>query len=273
MADSRQRMSALLEQILVAKRRQIESAKAQAPLESLKDAIAAAGRPRNFFSAVTRKPRSQKLAVIAQIARPPDGSAAKFDLARSAQFCDHAGAVALGVVTDATQFRGQLSDIQAVRSVVKLPVLRYDFLIDPWQIYESRACGADAVVLMASLLRTHELIDLQILATELKLTSLIEVRNIDELMRVRDTVVGFPHRSYSLLGINNRDWDTGEADLGTTLRMLELVSDREVLVSENGLHTRQHVRKLAKAGVRAAMVDESLLRADGSTGRINRIFG
>ena len=117
-------------------------------------------------------------------------------------------------------------------------MLRKDFIIDAYQVYESRAAGADAVLLIAECLETSQLIDLQILATELNMTCLIEVHDLDNLMRVRDHVIGFPHRSYSLLGINNRDLRTFRTDLGTTLRMCELVADRRVLVSESGINTR-----------------------------------
>ena len=102
---------------------------------------------------------------------------------------------------------------------VRIPGLRKDFLIDPYQVYESRAAGADAVLLIAECLETSELIDLQILATELNLTMSDRGPRLDNLMRVRDHVIGFPHRSYSLLGINNRDLRTFRTDLGTTLRM------------------------------------------------------
>src|SRR5206468_11135890 len=114
-----------------------------------------------------------------------------------------------------------------------------DFIIDPWQVYESRAAGADAILLIAECLQTNELIDLQILATELNLTTLIEVHDIANLMRVRDNVIGFPHRSYSLLGLNNRDLRTFKTDLGTTLRGTELIEAKEVLVRATGMHTRE----------------------------------
>src|SRR5204863_2791463 len=122
------------------------------------------------------------------------------------------------------------------------------------QVYESRAAGADAVLLIAECLETSELIDLQILATELNMTCLIEVHDLDNLMRVRDRVIGFPHKSYSLLGINNRDLRTFKTDLGTTLRMAELVEDPRILISESGINTREDVRKLAEGGVSAVLV-------------------
>src|SRR6202034_4157363 len=116
------------------------------------------------------------------------------------------------------------------------------------------------VLLIAECLETSQMIDLQILATELNMTCLIEVHDLDNLMRVRDHVIGFPHRSYSLLGINNRDLRTFKTDLGTTLRMCELVEDRRVLVSESGIKTKQDIRKLAEAGVAAVLIRETLMR-------------
>ena len=168
---------------------------------------------------------------------------ADFDPVAIAQAYAAAGADALSVLTDEKYFQGKLEYIHAIRDAVRLPVLRKDFIIDPYQVYESRAAGADAMLLIAECLETSELIDLQILATELNLTCLIEVHDMDNLMRVRDHVIGFPHRSYSLLGINNRDLRTFKTDLGTTLRMAELVEDRRVLVSESGIHTREDIQQ------------------------------
>jgi indole-3-glycerol phosphate synthase len=117
------------------------------------------------------------------------------------------------------------------------------------------------------------MIDLQILATELHMTCLIEVHDIDNLMRVRDHVIGFPHRSYSLLGINNRDLRTFKTDLGTTLRMTELIEDRDVLVSESGIHAFEDIKKLAEAGVRSVLVGESLMRSPDIAAKIRELFG
>jgi indole-3-glycerol phosphate synthase len=159
-----------------------------------------------------------------------------------------------------------------VRQAVELPVLRKDFIIDPYQVYETRAAGADAILLIAECLETSQMIDLQILATELNMTCLIEVHDLDNLMRVRDQVIGFPHRSYSLLGINNRDLRTFKTDLGTTLRMSELVADRRVLISESGIDTAQDIRKLAAVGVTAVLIGESLMRSDDIPAKIAQLF-
>src|SRR4029453_12296475 len=112
-----------------------------------------------------------------------------------------------------------------------------------------------------------------ILATELNPRCLVEVHDMDNLMRVRDHVIGFPHRSYSLLGINNRDLNTFKTDLGTTLRMAELVADKEVLVSESGVGTNDDVRKLAEAGVRAILVGETFMRADDIPAKGRELMG
>ncbi|MCS7033746.1 MAG: indole-3-glycerol phosphate synthase TrpC, partial [Phycisphaerae bacterium] len=159
------------------------------------------------------------------------------------------------------------------RSAVNLPVLRKDFILDAYQVYEAAASGADAILLIAECLNTNELIDLQILATELHLTTLIEVHDIDNLMRVRDNVIGVPMRSYSLIGINNRDLRTFQTDLGTTLRLAELVEDRSVLISESGIGSSRDVEKLAEAGVRAILVGESLLRCEDIGRAVRTLLG
>jgi indole-3-glycerol phosphate synthase len=269
-------MQTILEKIIETKREEVAARTQSMPIESLKETITTLGRPRNFFQAVTQSPKGRALNLIAEVkkASPSAGIIREdFDPVKIAQAYAAAGANALSVLTDEKYFQGKLEYLHAIRDVVKLPVLRKDFIIDPYQVYESRAYGADAILLIAECLETNELIDLQILATELTLTTLIEVHDLDNLMRVRDHVIGFPHRSYSLLGINNRDLRTFRTDLGTTLRMSELVEDRNVLVSESGINNHEDIRKLADAGVRAVLVGESLMRSDDIAAKIASLFG
>ncbi|MFN4244291.1 MAG: indole-3-glycerol phosphate synthase TrpC [Tepidisphaerales bacterium] len=270
----------VLRQIVATKVEEVAARQREWPLSRLKELIAELGRPRNFFHHVTRdpasSPRPKPVNVIAEIkkASPSAGVLREpFDPVAIARVYAEAGADALSILTDEPYFQGSLSYLHAVRDVVKLPVLRKDFIIDPWQVYESRAFGADAILLIAECLETSQLIDLQILATELNLTTLIEVHDLDNLMRVRDCVIGFPHRSYSLLGINNRDLRTFHTDLGTTLRMAELVADRSVLVSESGISCRSDVIKLRDAGVRAVLVGESLMRSPDIAAKFAELFG
>ena len=270
-------MSNILDQIIQTKRQEVETRRAATPVEALKETIETLGRPRNFFHAVTKDPKlgRKPLNLIAEVkkASPSAGVIrADFDPVEIARAYAAAGADALSVLTDEQYFQGKLEYIHAVRDVVKLPVLRKDFVIDPYQVYESRAAGADAILLIAECLETSQLIDLQILATELHLTTLIEVHDMDNLMRVRDHVIGFPHRSYSLLGINNRDLKTFKTDLGTTLRLADLVEDRRVLVSESGIHTATDVRKLAAAGVGAVLVGECLMRSEDIGAKVRELF-
>lgn len=264
-----------LEQIIQHKRQEVAARKAAVPLERLKETITTLSRPRNFFNAVTG-PGKWRINLIAEVKKASPSAGVirpDFDAVKIAEAYEAAGASALSVLTDERFFQGKLEYLQAVRERVKLPVLRKDFILDPYQVYESRAGGADAILLIAECLETSEMIDLQILATEVNLTVLIEVHDLDNLMRVRDHVIGFPHPRYSLLGINNRDLRTFKTDLGTTLRMAELVEDRNVLVSESGIHTRQDLDKLASAGVRAVLIGESLVRSADIGGKIGELFG
>jgi indole-3-glycerol phosphate synthase len=162
--------------------------------------------------------------------------------------------------------------VKAVRRAVDLPVLRKDFIIDPYQVYESRAAGADAVLLIAAALPVGELADLMILATELRMTVLVEVHDADELMQVR-SMIGFPHAAYGLLGINNRDLTTFKVDLNTTIRLAELAGEGVPIVSESGIKTRSDVARLAGAGVRAVLVGETLMRAGDVSAEIERLLG
>ncbi|MBZ0172187.1 MAG: indole-3-glycerol phosphate synthase TrpC, partial [Phycisphaerales bacterium] len=138
-------------------------------------------------------------------------------------------------------------------------VLRKDFLIDRWQLWESRAAGADAVLLIAEALTESVMVDMLILAQQLRMTVLLEVHSMDNLLRVRPHV-GFPHPTYCLLGINNRDLATMTTDLGHTLRMADMVEDRSVLVSESGIKTREDLARLREVGVRIVLVGEHLMR-------------
>ena len=272
-----------LDAIVVRKRQEVADRKVSVPIEQLRETIETLGRPRNFFHAVTKDPLKPTVAggpakrvnLIAEVkkASPSAGVIrADFDPVAIAQQYAAAGADALSVLTDGPGFGGELGFIHAIRDVVKLPVLRKDFILDAYQVYESRAAGADAILLIAECLRTNELIDLQILATELHLTCLIEVHDVQNLMRVLDHVIGFPHRSYSLLGVNNRDLRTFKTDLGTTLRATDLIEDKTVLVSESGIATQADVRKLRQAGVRAVLVGETLMRSADVAATVKDLF-
>ena len=257
-------MHTILDKIVATKKFEVAERSLQTPVPELKKIIRDLPLPRNFFKAMAKDPVGKLVNVIAECkkASPSAGVIVDdYDPAAIAGRYAEGGADCISVLTDEKYFHGHLDHLKAVRAAVSLPVLRKDFMIDTYQVYEARAAGADAILVIAECLPTNVMIDLQILATELKMTVLIEVHDIENFIRVRDSVIGFPHRSYSLLGINNRDLRTFKTDLGTTLRMLDLVADPTVLVSESGISERTHVEKLAGAGVRGVLVGESLMRA------------
>lgn len=242
------------------KRTEVESAKAKVPQELLEARAHDAAKPRNFYSAVTR--RGAFINVIAEVKRASPSAGlirADFDPVAIAKQYHEAGAAAISCLTDEKYFQGSLGYIDKIKNAVPLPVLRKDFIIDPYQLYESRVHGADAVLLIAECLTEAQLIDLLILSSQLQLTALVEVHEMESLLRVRPHI-GFPHKGYCLLGINNRDLKTMTTDLNHTLRLVDMVEDRNVLVSESGIRTHEDVLKLRKAGVRAVLVGEHLMK-------------
>ena len=266
----------ILQQIVQTKKAEVAAAKLRIPESDLRQRVASgtAGQPRNFFAALTKAPDGL-VNIIAEVkkASPSAGVIkADFDPVAIARTYHAAGADALSVLTDEQYFGGKLEYIAAVKAAVPLPVLRKDFIIDPYQVWEARAAGADAILLIAEILTDSLLLDLQILAAELRLTMLIEVHEMDSLLRVR-SAIGFPLRSYSLLGINNRDLRTFKTDLGTTLRLAELVEDKQVLVAESGIRDKVDVQRMAAAGVRSLLIGETLMRSGDVGGTMANLKG
>jgi len=258
-----------LREIIEHKRAEVYEAKARTSMKQLEAMVAQAEPPRNFFRAVTRHSENHPTAVIAEVKRQspsaglirPEYAGDGFRPEVIAQRYHNAGASAISCLTDERFFGGHLSYIERVKSAMPLPVLRKDFIIDPWQLWESRAAGADAVLLIAECLTESILVDLLILSQQLQLTALVEVHDMENLLRVRPHV-GFPHPTYCLLGINNRDLRTMKTDVSHTLRLVDLVDEPSVLVSESGIKTPQDIARLNSQGVRIVLVGEHLMRAD-----------
>jgi indole-3-glycerol phosphate synthase len=248
-----------LEQIIADKRKEVEKRKKEQPLEELKEQLVLLGKCRNFYKAVT-KANSRGINVIAEIkkASPSAGVICRdFAPVTIAKAYERCGADAISVLTDEKYFQGKLEYIDHVKHAVDLPILRKDFIIDIWQVYESRVAGADAILLIAETLKPAELIDLMIAAAELTLTVLLEVHDADSLLAVRG-MIGFPRKGYSVLGINNRDLATMKVDLNTTSRLAGLLDNKVELVAESGIKTRQDVEKLKAAGVSAVLIGQTL---------------
>jgi indole-3-glycerol phosphate synthase len=249
----------ILDDIIAEKREEVQQRQARVSLEQLRERIAGKPRCRNFYQAVT-KPNARGVNVIAEVkkASPSAGLIrVDFDPVAIGRTYERCGADAISVLTDEKYFQGRLEYVAQVKEAVALPILRKDFIIDPWQVYESRAAGADAILLIAEALKGGDLMDLMIAAAELGLTVLLEVHEPDTLMAVR-SLIGFPKKGFSVLGINNRDLTTMSVDVRTTARLSSLLDDGCDLVSESGIKTRDDVRKLKSLGIRAVLVGQTL---------------
>jgi indole-3-glycerol phosphate synthase len=266
-------MASVLDQILEVKRREVDRSKVERPQKDLSAEASATPRPRNFYKALTGSGRFG-LHLIAEIKRASPSAGLirpDFDPETIAKMYHGAGASALSVLTDREFFQGDLDFIRLVKEVVPLPVLRKDFIIDEYQMYESRAAGADAVLLIADVLPLGRLSDLMILGSELNLTCLVEVYQAEVLLKVR-SMIGFPRQGYSLLGINNRDLATQKVDVAHTGRMVELIDSPLGVISESGVKSRRDIVSLERIGVSGVLIGETLMRADDPAAKIRELF-
>ncbi len=266
-------MANILDKIIADKRIEVQRRKEQQPLELLRDKAGGLKKCRNFYQAVTKK-NLRGLNVIAEVkkASPSAGLIRPdFDPVQIAQTYEQCGADAISVLTDEKYFQGRLEYLTAVKETVNIPVLRKDFIVDPHQVYEARVAGADAILLIAEALAPAELMDLLILANELTLTALIEVHDADSLLNVR-SLVGFPQKYYSVLGINNRDLTTMQVDINNTTRLSELVDDKRELIAESGIKTRQDVEKLIRLGVGGVLIGQTLCASDRIEDKFHELF-
>jgi len=251
-----------LQRIAARKRIEVAERMAQQPLEALREQAMAMPPTRNFFQAMVAHGFKKRTRIIAEVKhKSPSAGVIRdnFDPVDIAQRYHEAGASAISCLTDQPDFGGHLEFIQQIRERVPLPVLRKDFIVDPWQIVESRVAGADAILLIAECLTEREIVDFQILAVELGLTTLLEVHDVESLYRVKPHI-GFPHPGYALLGINNRNLRSMTTDLAHTLRMVDLIEDRSIVVSESGIQTPEDLRKLREHDVHMALVGEHLMK-------------
>lgn len=268
-------MTSVLDKIIARKRVEVAKAKAATPLETLKRCVADMARPRNFFGAVVNERIGRHTRVIAEIKkRSPSAGVIRqdFNPAHIAKQYHQAGAAAISCVTDEEDFGGHLGYIQQIRDAAPLPVLRKDFIVDQYQIWESRAAGADAVLLIAEVLEEGKLLDMMILARELSMTTLVEAHEVDRLLKVRH-YIGFPHAGYSLLGINNRDLKTMKTNLSHIFRLLEFVENRNVVVCESGICSGADLARLRQRGINIAIVGEHLLRQPDPGRALRELLG
>jgi indole-3-glycerol phosphate synthase len=245
----------ILDEILQHKRGEVNDQRQTVPLAMLQDRIAQRAKPCGFGAAL----RQQSAVGTAIIAEVKKGSPSKGIIRADFDPCDIArryqagGATCLSVLTDQRFFMGSLAYLEAIAEIVSLPLLRKDFVVDSYQIYEARAAGADAVLLIAAALSQDALTELVAVATDLNLDVLLEVHNEEELERALRLPV-------ELIGINNRDLKTFHTDLAVTERLLPLIPADRLVVSESGLRCRADIRRLQQAGAGAFLIGESLMR-------------
>jgi indole-3-glycerol phosphate synthase len=249
----------ILDRILHDKAEEVAERRRRCPLPELKRQLRDLPRPRDFLGALRGGPPGTATLprVIAEVkkASPSKGVIRPdFDPVAIAQTYAANGAAALSVLTDEKYFQGHLGFLEAIRRAIPLPLLRKDFTIDAYQVYESRAAKADAILLIVAALETDQLRELQALAQELGLATLFEVHTLGELERVLPL-------NPRLIGINNRDLRTFHTDLDTTVRLLSLIPPGTVVVSESGINTGADLARLREKGVHAFLVGESLMRA------------
>ena len=258
----------VLKSILSDKRQEIEQARSKVSISELKSRIADSEEVCGFEEKLRTCINQCRPAVIAECkkASPSKGiMRPDYNVREIAASYQKWGATCMSVLTDQKYFQGSLHDIGQARNVASLPILRKDFMLDPYQILESRAAGADCILLIASALELHQMNDLASLAAEYKLNVLIEVHSNDELGKALEIPIG-------MIGINNRNLHTFETSLQTTLQLVEHIPSGRMVVTESGIHTRQDVQLMMENNIFAFLVGEAFMRSEDPGQKLQELF-
>lgn len=260
----------ILETIVAHKQTEVAAAKAQEPLAELRRRVGdLEDQPRGFARALRTMRESGGTPLIAEVKKgsPSKGIIrADFDPIEIAEIYQRHGATCLSVLTDQEFFYGHLRYLGLIREQVSLPLLRKDFICDPYQIVQARVAGADAVLLIAAMLETAQLIDYAAEAAELGLDVLLEVHDEVELEQALATPV-------ELIGINNRNLKTFVTDLGTSERLARLIPAERLIVAESGINCRADIERLQRAGAGAFLIGESLMREADIGAKLAELLG
>ena len=260
-------MAGILDEIVSAKRHEVAFQKGTVPLEALQEQIASQPRPLNLSGALM----GGGIRLIAEVkkASPSRGLlSADFDPVRLATAYAANGAAAISVLTD-PRFQGELEHLAQIKKTgasQRVPVLRKDFIFDPYQVYEARSAGADALLLIVAILSSQQLKEFLDLSQELWMQCLVEVHDEDELQIAVDA-------GAEVIGINNRDLRTFTTDLAVTQRLAPLVPRGKIVVSESGISSRDHLRQLAPAGIHGVLVGEALVTAPDVAEKVRELSG
>ncbi|NLS93069.1 MAG: indole-3-glycerol phosphate synthase TrpC [Planctomycetaceae bacterium] len=259
-------MPTILDKIVATKREEVARAKASVPLADLEARLDAAPPVRDFFAALTEPPEISLIAEVKK-ASPSKGVIREdFHPVEIATTYERHGAACISVLTDEQYFQGSLEYLKAIRAAVGIPVLRKDFIIDPYQVVEARVAGADAVLLIAECLADEQLGSLHDRIVSLGMTPLVELYDPANLSRVVDA-------GARLIGVNNRNLHTFEVDIDHTLRLREQIAADRAVVGESGIRTRADAERLQAAGVAAMLVGETLMREPDIAAAVDRLLG
>lgn len=259
-------MPTILDKIVATKREEVARAKAEVPLSELEKRLDGAPVVRDFFAALTEP---SEISLIAEVkkASPSKGVIREdFHPVEIATTYEAHGAACISVLTDESYFQGGLDYLKAVRAAVGIPVLRKDFIIDPYQVVVARLAGADAVLLIAECLEDNQLKLLHDQIVALGMTPLVELYDPANLPRVVDV-------GARLIGVNNRNLRTFEVDIDHTLRLREEIPEDRAIVGESGIRTREDAERLEGAGVAAMLVGETLMREADIGAAVDRLLG
>ncbi|MCC2674396.1 MAG: trpC [Ramlibacter sp.] len=262
-------MSDILDKIVAVKHEEIAAAKKKKPLEAVREDAFSRVLTRDFEGALRAKIAAGRPAVIAEVkkASPSKGVLREdFIPADIAQGYAEHGAACLSVLTDSQFFQGSADYLKQARASCDLPVLRKDFMVDAYQVYESRATGADCILLIAACLSDGQMAELEGIARSLDMAVLVEVHDAAELQRALKLKT-------RLVGVNNRNLRTFEVSLDTTLGMLQDVPADRLLVTESGIQTQEDVRRMRSSGVHAFLVGEAFMRAKEPGEALAALFG
>lgn len=255
-------MSDVLKRICDDKRAFVKARKEVTPLSDLEQRANAQTAPRGFYNALLNKRNQKRYGLISEIkkASPSKGLIrADFDPASLAKAYKAGGATCLSVLTDEPYFQGADEYFVAARAAVDLPALRKDFMLEPYQIVESRALGADCVLIIMAALSDETAVELEKLAFDLGMDALIEVHNAEELTRALDNLQS------PLLGINNRNLKTLKVDIATTEELSKMVPAEKLLVAESGLYVPKDLKRMQATGATTFLIGESLMRQEDVT--------
>ena len=256
----------ILDTIIAHKQKELQIEAEQVPLATLKSKLANLPPTKDFRAAIAQ---SGNINLIAEVKKksPSKGIIREdFDPIQIAETYAENGAAAISVLTDVRFFDGRLDYLSSIRQVVDVPLLRKDFTIDPYHIYQARVAGADAILLIVAALTKDQLREFMDIAESLSLASLVEVHTDTELEIALDV-------GAEIIGINNRDLRTFHTDLATTFSLQEFLPTGKVVVSESGIYTRADVESLREAGVNAILVGESLMRSPDIGEQVRKLIG